>query len=117
MPFLDVADVLLDPDFCETLTVTRAAQTAVVDHLPTFSAVTLSVTAVVQPARSNDLQRLLDAGRIEGGVTVYAFGAGALETEDTFVWQGDTYTIMGTDDWSKFGAGYVQAVAAKTNLP
>lgn len=117
MPLLDVSDVIGDPDFCETLTVTRAAQAGVVDHVPTFGSVTLSVVAVVQPARSNDLQRLIDAGRTQGGLTVYAYGADALQTEDTFPWQGDTYTVMGTDDWSKFGAGYVQAVAAKTNLP
>lgn len=117
MPFLDVADVLLDPDFCETLAVTRTTQVAPVGGLAQITTITIPVAAVVQPARSNDLQRLLDAGHTEGGVTVYAYGPGALQTEDMFPWQGDTYTVKGTDDWSKFGAGYVQGVAAKTNLP
>lgn len=117
MPLLDVTDVLLDPDFCETLTVTRSTQGGIVDHVPAFTAATLSITAVVQPAGSNDLQRLLDAEYTRGGVTVFGYGADVLQVEDTFMWQGDTYTVIGTDDWSRYGAGFVKATAAKTSLP
>ena len=117
MPGLDVSDVLLDPDFCESLTVTRSVQGAPTGGLTQITTSTMSLTAVIQPANSNDLQRMIDAGRTAGGVVVYAAGANVLQTEDTFAWQGDTYTIIGTDDWSKFGAGYVRGTAAKTNIP
>lgn len=116
MPFLDVADVLLDPDFCETLTVTRSTQGGPVGGLTQIVKTVLSLSAVVQPAGSSDLQRLLDAEYTRGGVVVFGYGADALQTEDTFPWQGDIYTVVGTDDWSKFGAGFVKATAGKTNL-
>ena len=117
MPLLDVSDVLSDPDFCEQITVTRSTQSAPIGGLTQTTTSTLTLTAVVQPANSRDLQRLLDAERTGGGIVVYAAGAGILQDEDQIAWQGGTYTVIGLDDWSKFGAGYVRAVAAKTDIP
>ena len=121
MPFLDVSDVLLDPDFATTFTVTRSAAAAGADgnNVVTPSA-PISVTGVVEPANSNDLRRLPDAESLTGTIAIYTpFALNVLSantTADIVTWNGRQYTVIDVEDWSQFGAGYVRALARMLSL-
>lgn len=116
MPFLDVSDILSDPDFSEMISVTRTIKSAPIGGLTQSTTSTFTLTAVVQPATSDDLQRMIDVERLTGAITIYAAGPDALLASDVIAWRGRVYTIHQTDDWSQYGAGYIRALAGMTSL-
>ena len=122
MPFLDVTDVLSDPDFADTVSVLRTATAVDIfgENLATSATTTSAVSAVVTPASSNDLKRLPDTARLEGAITListFRFTSGQPGfTADVVTWQGRQYTVMNLDDWSQFGAGFVRATATMLSL-
>ena len=117
MPLLDVSDVLDDPDFCETISVSRTVKSPPVGGVtPPSTPTVFTLVVVVQPATSNDLLRMLDADRVRGAIAIWAKGDDALMPKDIVTWRGSTYTINTMDDWSQFGGGYVRALAGQTSF-
>ena len=121
MPLLDVSDVLDDPDFSTQITVTSTAVTGMERGRETKTTTTATLRAVVQPTRSQDLQRLPDLALGTGAITIWArypFASDTATTKaDKVVWRGDTYTVMTVDDWGEYGTGYYQAIAARQSVP
>lgn len=127
MPFLDVTDVLYDPDFATTISVARTTTTVSTLGETVQTPATISgIVAVVTPANSNDLKRMAEAERLGGAIaihTTYQLHAGGLmpdgvtnATADIVTWQGRQYSIFSIDDWTQFGAGFVRATATMLNL-
>jgi len=121
MPLLDVSDVLSDPDFATVFDVVRTTTAVSGGRTVLQSQTTANVIGVVQPASTRELERLPEAERTRGAITIYttfALNAGSAGfTADTVNWNGSSYTVMSVDDWSQFGAGYVKALAQKQSIP
>jgi hypothetical protein len=122
MPNLDVADVLDDPDFFDFFTVKRPAVVATVGGVAQTTPQTFEkVAGVVTPAGAPDLM-LLPEGSIETGVisiiTRFALqtGKGTGYAPDIVSWHGTDYTVVNTDDWSGFGAGFIKALARQRQI-
>ena len=122
MPLLDVSDLLSDPDFATTFSVTRSSASADTGGINQVASVTTqNVIGVVQPANSSDLQRLPDAEYQKGALTIFTtfrlISGGAGQTADIIGWNGANYTVMTTDDWSQYGGpGYIKALVTLVDL-
>lgn len=126
MPGLDVSDILYDPDFMTTFSVVRSAVTVDATGRAVAGSTTVSnVYGVVQPASTSALNRLPEAMRQSGAITIYTTyrlttgsgpaadgtGASASDDADVVLWGGSQWTVLNTDDWTQFGAGYMRATA------
>ena len=121
MPLLDVSDILDDPDFMDTMTVTWATET--VNDLgrsvvtpQTFP----NVPAVITAATGDLLKYLPDGARIEGAITVHTRFLLTSESEttapDIIRWHGRDYVVTLLNDWSSYGDGFMQAICTLRNL-
>ncbi|MDN7494835.1 hypothetical protein QZM89_06535 [Burkholderia gladioli] len=116
MAFLDVTDVLLDPDFMDTgLICNRMTQTVDAYGEATNTATPIPFSAVVTSDSGDILHRNADGSRIVGSITLHTpfrlrdGGPDATADADEIVWQGATYTVVNVNDYSHFGRGFVCA--------
>ncbi len=114
MAFLDVTDVLFDPDFMDTgLTVSRNAQTVDAKGRATNTATTLTFAGVVTSDKGDELHRNPDGSRISGSITIHTpfrlIDGSAGFDADEVTWQGCVYTVVNVNDYSHFGRGFVCA--------
>lgn len=116
MPFLDVSDLLDDPDFADdtgTLGV-FIQQQSVDDHgIATNCETFIPLEGVIAQGRPNTLERLAEGSRIKGSITVYTRyrltdGADGRDA-DEIGWCGKRYVVSVVSDWSTFGEGFVSA--------
>lgn len=122
MPFLDVSDVLDDPDFVTTFDVMKATQSISSNGVATDTSepIDTGVYGVVEAAASLTLQRLAEGSRQGGAIHIYtryrlSDGRGNEEAH-VVLWNGAHYTVVSVDDWSQFGAGYVRATCDLTDI-
>ena len=125
MAFLDVSDVLLDPDFTNSFVVQRRLETVDVNgrsQVQTFSAPSFGVVTAASP---NDLERLPESDvyrRVISIVTKFKLrgetkdASGNNWKPDLIVWQGDHYLVREIDLYSQFGAGFIQALCSSEDL-
>lgn len=125
MPFLDVAELLSDPEIAgQAFDVIQIASVAGTNGESVLSpTTTLNVIGSVQPARSFDLQRLPDGEFQKGALkikTTFALtSGGAGKSADVVRWPAGTgahYTIQTVDDWSQFGVGFCDAIATLADI-
>lgn len=120
MPMQDVSDVLDDPDFNQTIQVTRTVKSVDDRGEVTQTSTTKDVIAVVAPITANELNRLPDAERLSGGCTVYCryplFTGKGDYTSDVVNANGSQYVVISVDDWEAFGAGFVSAKCGLLNM-
>lgn len=119
MPDLDVTDILSDPDFCETLTIKRRAQTVGTNGRASTTTTTISPppVGVVQPVSDQPLVRGPDQQNLPRLLEVHtpfrlrsaSRSGGVTYQPDILVWNGDDYIVNKVQDWSRYGAGWVQA--------
>ncbi|VWD02192.1 bacteriophage protein [Burkholderia aenigmatica] len=116
MAFLDVTDVLLDPDFINTgLVCNRMTQTVGPNGRATNAATSTPFNAVVTSDKGDILHRNADGSRIIGSITLHTMfrlrdgGPDNTADADEIVWQGATYTVVNVNDYSHFGRGFVCA--------
>ena len=121
MALIDTSELLLDPDFTDTITVVRTTQSMGSNGRVTDTASLITgVVAVVQPA-SGALQRLLpETSRAEGSIAVYTkyplTQVTATLAADEILWGGVVYTVEVLNDFGNFGDGYKQAVCSLKSL-
>lgn len=114
MPFLDVTDVLLDPDFCDyTLVCTRNTQTVDADGFATNVSQDIPFNGVVTVDRSLEAKRMA-AGQFIGGailvVTQFRLTQGKSGLDaDVVLYNGRHYRVTFVDPYTSYGAGFVQA--------
>ncbi|TKU47862.1 head-tail adaptor [Citrobacter sp. wls757] len=114
MPFLDVTDVLLDPDFCDyTLVCTRNAQTVDADGFTTNVSQDIPFNGVVTVDRSLEAKRMAAGQSIGGAILVVTQfrltqGRSGLDA-DVVLYNGRHYRVTFVDPYTSYGAGFVQA--------
>ncbi|AOI65553.1 hypothetical protein WS51_18295 [Burkholderia territorii] len=114
MAFLDVTDVLLDPDFMDTgLLCNRMTQTVDAHGRAQNAVASTPFSAVVTSDKGDILHRNADGSRIIGSITLHTMfrlmDGSAGHDADEVVWAGRTYTVVNVNDYSHFGRGFVCA--------
>lgn len=123
MSRLDMSDVLSDPDFTDKISVTRTLVTVDNNGVRQISREFIGgVTAIITMNDNLDLLRLPESERLQGSITIHTIfrltdgksdqGADA----DLVQYQGRTYTVTSVGDWSRYGAGFVSAIATLTQV-
>lgn len=107
MALLDVSDVLLDPDFADSLQADRITKTVGNDGIAIETKTTKRLTGVVTNAGGDRLKRLAIGERVDGCILVHC--RYRLNEGDVITWQSRRYTVMSVDDYSNFGRGFVAA--------
>lgn len=114
MPMLDVTDVLLDPDFCEEIEVTRRP-TTVVNGRTVTTPETLYFTAIVNPEQPDPFQLETDYEHAKSRISVHSpnqfLAASTGYLPDLIIWEGSTYIVKRVLPWSKYGAGFYSVEA------
>lgn len=120
MPTIDVSDVLLSPEFCESFTVNRRAETVGTDGRNTFTETQLSAYGIFLPASPNDLMRLPEGEMGQQAMTIYSTfqlkGASVGYQPDQVVWMGDNYVVRSVQPFPNYGPGWWVAVIVNTDL-
>lgn len=121
MPLLDVTEILSDPDFADTITVTRSIQSGFDHGRPIVTTQTfLNVTAVVTAGQGDILKYFPEMANIQGAILIHTTflltSASETTQADIVTWQGRDYQVTGLNDWSTFGAGFIMAVGTLKNF-
>ena len=121
MPFLDVTDVLLDPDFLDTtLSVTRNVQTVTDGGIAVDTPTTTGFFGVVTSLNGSVLQRVAEGAHIEDTITVHTpfklIAGQAGYDSDVVNWQGLQWTVTNVNDYSTYGRGFVAATCTMKQL-
>ncbi|KVT95611.1 hypothetical protein [Burkholderia ubonensis] len=114
MAFLDVTDVLLDPDFMDSgLLCNRMAQTTDERGRAHNTVTATPFAAVVTSDKGDILHRNGDGSRIIGSITLHTMfrliDGSTGRDADEIVWSGRAYTVVNVNDYSHFGRGFVCA--------
>ncbi|MBC8950249.1 head-tail adaptor [Xenorhabdus sp. TS4] len=114
MPFLDVTDVLSDPDFCDTsLTVKRRVTRVDNDGFPTTDDTVRQFAGVVTVDRSVEAQIRMSGQTVTGNIliiTTERLIAGETgHAGDIVTYQNREYLVKSVDPYTAYGAGFVQA--------
>lgn len=126
MPDIDVSDLLLDPDFAEALTIQRRAQTLLKGRA-SVSPVTISPApyGVVIPQNDAPMLRGPDQQTLPQLIQVHTQfrlrgpskdpATGDAYQPDLIIWQGTTFVVNKVQNFSRFGAGFIQADCSSIN--
>lgn len=114
MPFLDVSEVLLDPDFVDTTLVChRNTQTMDGDNFPVNTPADHPFSGVVTVDRSLETKRMAAGQNINGAiliVTQFRLTQGQPRLDaDIVTYRGREYRVTFVDPYTAYGAGFVQA--------
>ena len=110
MPLVDLGPTVLE---CSptTLSVTRFTEVGFEDGVGIDpDEETIVVQASVQPLDNEELMRLPEGDRTEGGVSV--FSVVRLQPRDQFKYNGISYEVQSIEDWFDLG-GYFKSIAKK----
>lgn len=120
MPAFDVDDAF-DPEFFDTFTLIRRLETVGNNGRPTtVDTTTPNQYGVVTAATPNDLQRLPEADLSLKSITITTKvrlqlaspGSGGSSYKADYVqWAGNTYQVKLVEDYSRYGEGYLWAIA------
>ncbi|MBJ8361259.1 head-tail adaptor [Citrobacter cronae] len=114
MPFLDVTEVLLDPDFCDySLVCTRKTQSVDADGFATNTDQNTPFNGVVTVDRSLEAKRMAAGQSIGGAILVVTQfrltqGKPGLDA-DVVTYNGRHYRVTFVDPYTSYGSGFVQA--------
>ena len=123
MPFLDVTDVLLDPDFADTIGVIR--RTEVVNsygEAQVYDKPDFNIIAVVTTPGANELSRLPEYATFTNTISVitkFPLRSASQENSadnyqpDLIVYQNTKYVVNHVDDYTQYGPGFVQAICTE----
>lgn len=114
MPFIDVTDVLTDPDFADTITVKRRVETIngygeAVRDVTTIG----GVSAVVTAGSQKPLERNADGQVQPNTITVHTMfrllDARVGQQPDIVIYNAQEFTVKKVFDWSRYGGGFIAA--------
>lgn len=115
MALIDVSELLTDPDFTSTVTLIRRASTVNTYGENVMTETQSTITAVVQGANAESLERVPEGARLSDLIDVYYKGQLTAESPsgyaDIIVWQGKRYQVFEVvEDFMNYGAGFTKAV-------
>lgn len=111
MSLINLSELLVDPDFSQTVTVTRQAGdwNTATGHFDTTTS-TLTMPAVVKPLTTRELTIQPEADRAAGMINVYTLSAvytTSLEPtrriSDQVTWRGEQYRVSNMADYADYG--------------
>lgn len=112
MPFLDVSDILSDPDFADDITITRTNIT-IERGRAVKNTETIEASGVVTTDTGDILDRLPDMRRVAGTILVHTTETLVVSDgerdADIIGWNGKRYTVTDVNDYSRYGAGFTCA--------
>lgn len=112
MPTLDLSDSLLEPTFLDRFLVKRRAETVNQYGESTTVITQIYAYGTVDAASPNDLDRGADEqhqGKSIAIVTRFRLrGVSAGYQPDLVVWHGDSFVVAKVEDYTGYGAGWVQ---------
>lgn len=113
MPLLDCSEILLDPDFVDSLVCARMTQVVGNDGIAADTPTTTPFWGVVTNNSGDLLMRMAEGSRINGSITVHSqfnlvAGSDGIDA-DVVTWNGRQYTVTNVGDWSRFGIGFTAA--------
>lgn len=114
MPFLDVTDVLFDPDFCDpSLVVTTRSQSIDADGIATDTEQKKTFSGVVTVDSALESKRMQSGQVISGAILVITTerltNGHSGRDADIVTYQGRDYRVTFVDPYTAYGAGFVQA--------
>jgi hypothetical protein len=115
MALIDVSELLTDPDFTNTVTLIRRASSVNSYGENVLTETSSSITAVVQGANTETLERVPEGARLSDLIDVYYKGVLHAESQsgyaDVIVFGGKRYQVFQViEDFMNFGAGFTKAV-------
>lgn len=119
MPSIDVDDVIFDDDFLEDVALYSYVVAVGADGRTSRVETTSTIAANVQQGDGDILDRLGDAAKIRGSISIVtsaSLSAGERIDEDTtrdadeIVWNGRRYVVSIVSDYSNYGSGFCEAV-------
>ncbi len=115
MALIDVSELLTDPDFTNTVTLIRRDSTVNTYGENVMTETQSTITAVVQGANTESLERVPEGARLSDLIDVYYKGQLTAESPsgyaDVIVWGGKRYQVFEVvEDFMNFGAGFTKAV-------
>lgn len=121
MALLDVTDVLLDPDFMDSMTYLRNAQVVGTNGVASITApVPAPMYGVVTSRDGDSLKRGPDGEYNDDTITIHTMtrliSGEDDNTADIVIWKGKQYTVEHVNDYSHFGQGFVAADCQKKPL-
>ena len=114
MPRLDVSRVLRNPLFADSAVVIRTATSVDPATGRTVEApAETPISVVVISDKGQNLRRTPDAAVSDGSIIVHSTfrfteGGGGVDA-DILRWSGNDWTVVTTDDYSRYGAGFTVA--------
>lgn len=116
MPDLDLTDVLTDPDFADTFVVRRLVEAVGANGRAAKRTFDSQAVGVVTPGSDNSLAIGADEGHAGKTLTVITTfriqGPAPGFLPDLIYWGGDFFKVTKVEDYSRYGAGFVQAEAS-----
>ena len=117
MPFIDVTDIILDPDIAgEQFTVIRRVETVTSAGIRTNTTQSITAWGSVQPVESSrdfegEYQVQVEAIKVVTNFMLRAASTlgGRTFDPDYVVWRGDNYVVKTSQDYSRYGAGMIEA--------
>jgi hypothetical protein len=115
MALIDVSELLTNPDFTNTVTLIRRASSVNSYGENVLTETSSSITAVVQGANTETLERVPEGARLSDLIDVYYKGVLHAESQsgyaDVIVFGGKRYQVFQViEDFMNFGAGFTKAV-------
>jgi galactose-6-phosphate isomerase len=115
MAFLDVDDVITDPDFADSaLSFERITQTIDDTGEAVNTPVSAAFSGVVCAADGSTMTRNPEGGMVATNITITTLtaltsGNDTTTPADIVTWRGARYTVKNTNDFQNFGRGYTRA--------
>lgn len=114
MPFLDVSELTVDPDFCQRLICTRSKQVVGADGLAVNLPVRIPFTGVVTQLSGAELERNAVGELITGTILVctrFRLTDGKIGlTADLVEFGPRRYTVINVYNYAQYGRGLIEAV-------
>lgn len=110
MALVDVSELLLDPDFVNTVSLIHRAATVSSQGKTQIVETTIETIGSVQPAPTKEIQRLPDALRMSDvrkfWIKAEILADGESQYPDIIVFQGKRFQIVNVETWLNFGLGW-----------
>lgn len=118
MALIDVADLIIDPDFSSAFVQIKRAATIDDKGRMNLTETSFNRIGVVQDINNDNLRRFPEAADFIDGITVWC--QSQLEAEslngycDVIVWNGQRYLVKIIDqNFMNFGSGWTSAICSK----
>lgn len=121
MANISVSELLLDPDFCDAVTVIRSEEVVSEEGYVSYATRRINVIASVQSAGGDELTMTPDLARTGGtyeiNTTFPLVTATDLNKADTVIWRDVEFVVIAVARFGNFGSHYEGIMTIKSISP